>query len=276
MGVNPNDFKSAAFGAARYLSQYKGRGLGGMLSAYNAGPGGGYQADYVSKTLRNAQSYGAMPGRPVSAGGAQAPTAGAPASSTPTFNEAGFNAALQKARSNQTLISLPGGKELAGLLSTALPKRSAYEGSETTKGASKAVGAPGTSGIVMPGHELHGLLPAGAKVREWNRKDQGRDVLLDPGQVLLATGDGVVIRNGSDPKGFGPSYPIIHLTTGPEAGKDVYYGHTDSLVKPGQKVTAGMPVARTSKTGHNAPPGWLEYGYAPGGTPGPFGQETPF
>src|SRR5438477_6080798 len=52
MGVNPNDFRSAAFGAARYLSQYKGRGVGGMLSAYNAGPAGGYQSGYVASTLK--------------------------------------------------------------------------------------------------------------------------------------------------------------------------------------------------------------------------------
>lgn len=40
MGVNPLDFKSAAFGAAKYLGQYKGRGTAGMLAAYNAGPAG--------------------------------------------------------------------------------------------------------------------------------------------------------------------------------------------------------------------------------------------
>ena len=40
MGVNPLDFKSAAYGAARYLAQYKSRGLAGMLAAYNAGPAG--------------------------------------------------------------------------------------------------------------------------------------------------------------------------------------------------------------------------------------------
>ena len=38
MGVDPLNFRSAALGAARYLSQYKGRGVAGMLSAYNAGP----------------------------------------------------------------------------------------------------------------------------------------------------------------------------------------------------------------------------------------------
>lgn len=66
MGVNPYDFKSAAEGAARYLSQYKGRGVGGMLSAYNAGPAGGYQSGYVNTTLSNAKSYDGSAGAPVS------------------------------------------------------------------------------------------------------------------------------------------------------------------------------------------------------------------
>src|SRR5947207_7384768 len=65
MGVNPYDFKSAAFGAARYLSQYKSRGVGGMLSAYNAGPAGGYQSGYVNTTLQNAKTYGAGGGAPI-------------------------------------------------------------------------------------------------------------------------------------------------------------------------------------------------------------------
>lgn len=40
MGIDPLNFRQAAFGAARYLSQYKGRGVAGMLAAYNAGPAG--------------------------------------------------------------------------------------------------------------------------------------------------------------------------------------------------------------------------------------------
>jgi murein DD-endopeptidase MepM/ murein hydrolase activator NlpD len=40
LGVDPMNFKEAAYGAARYLSQYKGRGTRGMLAAYNAGPNG--------------------------------------------------------------------------------------------------------------------------------------------------------------------------------------------------------------------------------------------
>lgn len=56
---NVNDFPEAANAAAKLLSEYKGRGVGGMLSAYNAGPAGGYQAGYVNETLQNAKSYGA-------------------------------------------------------------------------------------------------------------------------------------------------------------------------------------------------------------------------
>jgi hypothetical protein len=122
MGVNPHDFKSAAFGAARYLSQYKGRGIGGMLSAYNAGPGGGYQADYVAKTLANAKSYGGNVGTlPV---GLSA-TAGAP--TTTERPQAGSTLqvnpkALRTAENNRILLSMPGGKEFAGLLGTNAPR----------------------------------------------------------------------------------------------------------------------------------------------------------
>jgi murein DD-endopeptidase MepM/ murein hydrolase activator NlpD len=39
-GIDPLNFKQAAFAAAKYLAQYKDRGLAGMLAAYNAGPAG--------------------------------------------------------------------------------------------------------------------------------------------------------------------------------------------------------------------------------------------
>src|ERR1700680_1796206 len=76
MGVNPHDFKRAAFGAARYLAQYKSRGVGGMLSAYNAGPAGGHQSGYVNTTLQNAKTYGGAGGTLATA--PQAPPQGLP------------------------------------------------------------------------------------------------------------------------------------------------------------------------------------------------------
>ncbi len=162
----------------------------------------------------------------------------------------------------------------------------------TASGKEKAHGAgvgAEPSGTPIPGHPnqfhekgltpgaLDGILPKGAKYI-LNRKDQGRDVQLTPGQALLASGNYEVVGIGNDPKGFGPAYPILHMFTGPWAGQDVYYGHTDIVERlpVGSKGFAGDIVAHTSKTGHNAPPGWLEFGFAPQTVPGPLGQKTPF
>jgi hypothetical protein len=114
------------------------------------------------------------------------------------------------------------------------------------------------------------------------RADQGRDLMTNPGGAVIAPGAGVVIRNGYDPNGFGTSYPIVRFTTGPYAGKDIYIGHTMSMLKPGDTFQAGQILSHTGTTGNepwngNATrAGWAEIGYAPGGSPGRFGQPTPF
>jgi murein DD-endopeptidase MepM/ murein hydrolase activator NlpD len=135
---------------------------------------------------------------------------------------------------------------------------------------------PGSSATFAAAHEFDGLIAAGERVLEVGRKDQGRDLRLEPGAPLLSTGHARVIRNGSDPLGFGPNYPILEMLSGPFAGHDVYYGHIDSAVRAGQVLNPGQVVGYTSRTGHNAPPGWVEFGYAPSGSPGPFGQPVPF
>jgi hypothetical protein len=61
LGVRIGDFRSEAFGAAKYLSQYHSRGRRGMLAAYNAGPAGNphnpeTQA-YIPKVLAYARTY---------------------------------------------------------------------------------------------------------------------------------------------------------------------------------------------------------------------------
>ncbi len=103
LGVNPNDFKSAAFGAARYLAQYKSRGVGGMLSAYNAGPAGGYQAGYVNTTLQNAKSFGGGP-VPISSGGTRAGAVGQV--SLPSVSRETVETPNPKAKGLQELASL--------------------------------------------------------------------------------------------------------------------------------------------------------------------------
>ena len=61
---------------------------------------------------------------------------------------------------------------------------------------------------------------------------------------------GVVSVVAADPGGFGPNYPVIEATSGPLAGQHVYYGHVaQALVRPGQHVAAGQPIAVMGHTG---------------------------
>jgi len=111
------------------------------------------------------------------------------------------------------------------------------------------------------------LVPAGAKL-SWQRVDQGQDLQTDPGGPLLALGDGYVKQIASDPGGFGPDYPVVHFTSGPLAGKDVYYGHTHTALAAGQQFKAGDVISHTglSGVGNASVGGWAEIGFWPPGS----------
>ncbi len=168
LGVNPYDFKSAAFGAARYLAQYKGRGVGGMLSAYNAGPGGGYQAGYVSTTLRNAASYGGGP-VPVPASAGSAATAQKVAGATTQANpKAAGYAQLAKLLRSEGEGTLAGVVEAKGA-PTSLPRTA---GGST--GASEGTPAPPSNAVkVPPPIKVNVRLPGGVTPAELKHDQAG-------------------------------------------------------------------------------------------------------
>jgi murein DD-endopeptidase MepM/ murein hydrolase activator NlpD len=86
------------------------------------------------------------------------------------------------------------------------------------------------------------------------RTDDGVDIEDAPdGAAVYSITPGIVTAVASDPAGFGPDYPVVLVTKGPLAGQYIYYGHVAaSLVKVGQRVLAGQPIAVMGHTGDAA------------------------
>jgi murein DD-endopeptidase MepM/ murein hydrolase activator NlpD len=80
-------------------------------------------------------------------------------------------------------------------------------------------------------------------------------------------GPGIIIREGMS--GFGPNAPVLQITSGPLAGKVVYYGHAGrDLVRVGDHVAAGQQISEVGYgiVGISTGP-HLEVGfYPPGGS----------
>ncbi len=246
MGVNPYDFKSAAFGAARYLSQYKSRGVGGMLSAYNAGPAGGYQSGYVNTTLQNAKTYGGGGGIPIPKAG-QAPSQGKPAeapqqASQPTFNQAAYNKASSDAMLGRLLKGVGNSDALVGLLGTKEPNKAEF----MQPGTPKAAEAPQTPSQATPsGKGYVNPLPGFTK----GRTDMGVDYSAKPGQSIKALGDAKILN--IRPNWYaGQPYLSYELLSGPQRGKIVYVAEQISpTVRPGQTVRAGEQIGVYAQKG---------------------------
>jgi hypothetical protein len=182
----------------------------------------------------------------------------------PNFNQQSYQEAVQHAageRAAASLFTSPEDSVLrqALLRAGAPPNAGAYGSIVKIGGGPVATPQTASQGTSQSGAPLNGFIPKGTSYHLM-RTDQGKDVQLKPGQPLLATGHYEVVAVPSDPSGFGPAYPVVKFLSGPDAGHTIYLGHTDSEVHVGQTGKAGDILARTSRTGHNAPPGWVEIG----------------
>lgn len=133
-------------------------------------------------------------------------------------------------RTTQVGIRFPGAKGLA-----ASPLAIA---TVTVKAARATV-----SGFVFPFENPRLAESSG----NWSQ-DQGIDLAArgyacGASAILVAVGDGVVIQEGIS--GFGPTAPVIRMSSGPFKGRNVYYGHTGHVYVPvGAHVRAGQRLAQ--------------------------------
>jgi murein DD-endopeptidase MepM/ murein hydrolase activator NlpD len=91
-------------------------------------------------------------------------------------------------------------------------------------------------------------------MRVLGRTDDGVDIETAPdGATVYSMTPGRCTAVASDPRGFGPAYPVIQAGSGPLAGQSIYYGHVArALVHGGEQVVAGQPIAVIGHTGDAA------------------------
>jgi len=148
--------------------------------------------------------------------------------------------AVMKFQTAQSLTPVSGvvGRKTAATLLTAVKSTSKGSGVLDTPGLSLS----GTTGWVFPLAPVTKVLPSSA----WTL-DQGIDIGMQnnacgANAVEVAMTAGTIVQEGID--GFGPDAPVLKVSSGPYAGRYIYYGHAKpALVPVGTQVTAGEPIA---------------------------------
>ncbi|HEY3700708.1 MAG TPA: peptidoglycan-binding protein [Acidimicrobiales bacterium] len=124
-------------------------------------------------------------------------------------------------------------------------------------------------GVVGPGGAA---LPLPRQYLKNGSVDQGVDYSAPGGTPLYAMGSGTIIQEGIG--GFGPDAPVLQITSGPLAGRTVYYGHSGpDLVPVGAHVVQGQQISAVGygivgiSTGPHLEIGFLPLGRIGAGQP---------
>lgn len=255
LGVrNPNDLAEAANGAAKYLAEFKSRGVGGMLSAYNAGPAGGYQSGYVNSTLANAKTYGgastatAIPGLTGSKGSALGVLKPATVQSAGSLDLPAFEAAQQKVAANRFVASNFGGTVLPGLLDLTAPNPSQFETTPATAAPAQPTGPVGN--LPAPQEASKALSAAVTQLGtpyKWGGETE-RQAFDCSGLTQWAyRAAGIAI-----PRTAQEQYNASHESTGtPQPGQLVFFGSSPTNVTHVEMVVGGGKMIGADHSGTN-------------------------
>jgi murein DD-endopeptidase MepM/ murein hydrolase activator NlpD len=86
--------------------------------------------------------------------------------------------------------------------------------------------------------------------KRWGREHEGIDMSAPPGTPVLAAADGEVIYAGNQVRGYGNMVVVQHT-----GGMLTVYAHNSVLlVKTGDRVSVGKPIAKVGSTGHSTGP----------------------
>lgn len=295
LGIDPHNVGQAVNGAAKLLNQYGFQSNPTRaIAAYNAGPGNvqagmGYASNVLSeaKRISGELSGGTLgPNIDLTSVGfpSQTVTLGGTTSYQPTFNQAGYDKALnayklgtvlKMGKASDALFSGFGTNGVKttdfntgpsaltplyrqGLIKTTAPNPQDYAGMKEVTSPSQTLTFPGAQGSVLTslaaiGHSGYVNPIPGAQV---GRTDMGIDANLKPGDPILAIGNAKVLGIMGNWYA-GQPYMAYQLLDGPAKGRVVYVAEQiTNMAKPGTVVKAGQPVANYAPAGTGIEMGW--------------------